>query len=156
MTAEKDVQVARKKTFFFTWGVPQLLPCHDTHQDLACQPKVIIKIIQMKNVKIVPGPEASICPWYISPRLSSRSSRSRMTKKAQFNLKSVPDPEGQHCHQLPPPRDRESQDLQLCSWVQQPQPDKMKKMVTNLILIFKLTKTVIKFTSCSDASSLGS
>ena len=32
----------------------------------------------------------------------------------------------------------------------------MKKMVTNLILIFKLTKTVIKFTSCSDASSLGS
>ena len=58
----------------------QPLPGHDTQdQDLACQPKVIVKIVQMKNVEI------------------------------------EPDPEGQHCHRLPPPRGRESQGLQLCS-----------------------------------------
>ena len=35
---------------------------------------------------------------------------------------ALPDQEVQHCHQLPPRRDKESQDLPLCSSLPPPQP----------------------------------
>ena len=55
MTAEKDVQVARKKTFFFTWGVPLEVtdtrwpPCHLQNSSASVQFLLSLFLLQRKH-----------------------------------------------------------------------------------------------------------